>query len=364
MKTNKASNVISYILGMAFNLAVLALVAFAIYWFANWGFDRGHDFAADMLYEGPNYEFTFVLEEDTPRAEAARLLYNAGAINNPLLFRLEMFLKNSTRVFRAGTYTLNTNMTNTEVNATLRRGQTPEAAGHEEIRVLEGWRIRDMAIYFENLGFFTADEFIDYTVNGDFSNFRFLRDVPSHPERNPLEGYLFPNTYFVPLNPTPRQIIVRMLNHFEETMEGAWIYRAEVLGFTLDEIITMASVVEAETGHPDERALVSQVIHSRLRQGMMLQMDPTATYTQDIYGGRVLREHLQVQTAFNTHIHHGLPVGPIGNPGLASIEAALFPSDTNYLFFVVDYRAPGRHVFTRTYSEHQHYVARYHATLP
>jgi len=363
MKQNKATNIISYILGMAFNLAILALVAFAIYWFANWGFARGHEFAEDMLYEGPDYEFTFVLEEDTPRAEAARLLYNAGAINNPWLFRLEMFLKNSTTVFMAGTYTLNTNMTNTDVNATLRRGQTPEAAGHEQIRVLEGWRIRDMALYFESLGFFTAEEFISYTENGDFSNFRFLRDVPSHPARNPLEGYLFPDTYFVPLNPTPRQIISRMLDRFEYLMEDAWINQADALGFTLDEIITMASVIEAETPRADERPMVSQVIQSRLQQGIRLQMDATAIYTLDIYGGRVLWEHLQTDTLFNTHIHHGLPIGPIGNPGLASIEAALFPTNTNYLFFVVDYRDHSRHVFTRTYPEHNHYVQRYHASL-
>jgi len=364
MKASRATNVISYILGMAFNLAILAIVAYAVWWFAMWGYNRGNDFASEMLYLGESYEFTFVLEEDTPRAEAALLLYEAGAINNPWLFRLEMFLKNSTRMFRAGTYTLNTNMTNTEVNATLRRGQTAEAAGHEVIRILEGWTIDDMDYYFseEGLGFFERGEFIYYTINGDFSSFRFLRDVPSHPVRNPLEGYLFPDTYWVPLNPTPRQIITRMLDHFESTMEGAWIYRAEELGFTLDEIITMASVIEGETGHPDERTLVSQVIHRRLREGMLLQMDATAIYTQDVYRGHVLHAHLQLDTPFNTHIHLGLPIGPIGNPGLASIEAALFPSNTNYLFFVVDYRDHTRHVFTATYPEHNRYVQLFHAS--
>jgi len=348
---------------MAFNLAILALVAFAVYWFANWGFARGGDFAAEMLAEGEDYEFEFVLEEDTPRADAALLLYNAGAINNPWLFRLEMFLKNSTRVFRAGTYTLNRNMTNTEVNATLRAGQSAALAGHHEIRVREGWSIRDMAIYFEYREFFPAEDFIYYTQTGDFSSFRFLRDVPELPGRNRLEGYLFPDTYWIPLEPTPRDIIIRMLNQFEEIMEGPWLDRADELGFTFDEMIIMASIIEGETGHPDERPMVSQVIHRRLREGMRLQMDATVQYALDVHRSRLTHADLRVDSPYNTHENYGLSIGPIGNPGRASIEAALFPSNTNYLFFVVDYRDHTRHVFTATYPEHNAYVQRYFASL-
>ncbi|MCL2362193.1 MAG: endolytic transglycosylase MltG [Defluviitaleaceae bacterium] len=367
MKPNKASNVIAYILGMAFNLAILALVAFGIYWFANWGFNRGSDFATDMLAAGPDYEIIFVLEEDTPRAEAAQLLYNVGAINNPWLFRLEMFLKNSTRVFRAGTYTLNANMSNTQVNATLRAGQTAAAAGHEEIRVREGWTIGNMAEYFEYRGFFSAEEFINYTQTGDFSNFRFLRDVPDYPERRRLEGYLFPDQYHIPLNPTPRDIIIRMLNRFEYLLEGAWLYRAEELGFTLDEIIIMASIIEGETGRPiEERAKISQVIHHRLRDGWPLQMDATARYAWALIGVdlyRVFHEHLAIESAYNTQTRLGLPIGPIGNPSLASIEGALNPSNTNYMFFVVDYSDHSRHVFNVSLADHNAAAARYHATL-
>ena len=369
MKTNKASNVISYILGMAFNLAILALVAYLVYLGAMWGFDRGNEFAEDMVAVGPDQEIIFILEYDTPRAEAAQRLYNAGAINNPWLFRLEMFLKNSTRVFRAGTYVLNANMTNTEVNATLRRGQTVAAGGHEQITIREGWTIANMAEYFEYREFFTAEEFINYTQTGDFSSFRFLWDVPDHPERRRLEGYLFPDTYFIPLNPTPRDIIVRMLNHFEYLMEGAWLYRAEELGMTLDEIIIMASVIEGETGRPiEERAKISQVIHRRLRDGIRLEMDITAVYAHNLAGrdiprGRVLLSDLEINSPYNTHVHHGLPIGPINSPGLASIEGALNPSNTNYLFFVVDYSDHTRHVFNTNYPDHQAAAARFHASL-
>jgi len=366
MKPNKASNVISYILGMAFNLAILALVAYLIYQGAMWGFSRGNEFAEDMVATGPDQEIIFVLDYDTPRAEAARRLYYAGAINNQWLFRLEMFLKNSTRVFRAGTYVLNANMTNTEVNATLRRGQTAVAGGHEVVTIREGWTIANMGTYFEYRGFFTAEEFIDYTQNGDFSSFRFLWDVPDHPERRRLEGYLFPDTYWVPLNPTPRDIIIRMLDRFEFLMEGAWLYRAEELGMTLDEIMIIASIIEGETGRPiEERAKISQVMHRRLRDGIPLQVDATVVYAHALLGVdlyRVLFVHQEIDSLYNTTHRLGLPIGPISNPGLASIEGALNPSNTNYLFFVVDYSDHTRHVFNTNYPDHQAAVARYHAS--
>ena len=366
MRPSKASNVVTYILGMGFNLALMAVVAYAIYWFAMWGFSTGGDFANEMLAVGPDEEVEFILDEDTPRAEVARRLEHYGIIPNQLLFRLEMFLKNSTRVYRAGVYTLNRNMTNTEVNATLRRPPTPEEAGHHVVRFLEGWTIAQMGAHLEHLGFFTAQEFIDYAEYGDFSHFRFVRDIPSHPQRRRLEGYLFPDTYHLPLNPTPRVVINMMLNQFEFVMNriGPWAQIAEEMGFTLDDIINIASIIEGETPVPSERPIVSQVIHRRLRENILLQMDATVLYALDIPRTRVYLADLRVDSPFNTHIHHGLPLGPIGNPGRASIEAAFLPSDTNYLFFVVYYADHTRHVFTTNYADHNRFVQLYHASLP
>ena len=362
MRPNKTSNVITYILGMGFNLALMAVVGYAIYHFALRGFAFGGDFAYDMLATGPNEEVTFVLEEDTPRAVVARRLYYYEIIPNPWLFRLEMFLKNSTRVFRAGTYTLNRNMTNTEVNATLRRGEVVHAE-HLRITIREGWRIRDMAQYFEYREFFTAEEFIEYTQYGDFSNFRFLDNVPNLSGRNRLEGYLFPETYFIPLNPTPRQIISRMLNQFEYVMESSWLQRAYDLGFTLDEIITMASIIEAETRLADERATVSQVIHNRLRIGMDLQMCSTVSYFMDIRRDRLTNADTRMPSPYNTYLNSGLPIGPIGNPGLASIEAALWPTSGPYLFFVLQDVASGQHFFSTNFGDHSAAASRYNQPI-
>jgi len=362
MKPNKASSVVTFILGIGFNLAILAVIVYAMFHFTQRGFDFGSYFASTMLEEGPDYEVIFVLEEDTPRAEVAQMLYLEELIANPWLFRLEMFLKNSTRVYRAGTYILNRQMTNTDINATLRRGQTAAAVGEERITVREGWTIRDMAYYFEYRGFFPQQEFIDYTQDGIF-NFHFLDNVPDLPGRTRLEGYLFPDTYNIPMNPTPRDIIIRMLIRFEDIMEGAWLQRAYELGYTFDEIMIMASIIEGETGRADERAKVAQVIQRRLNVGMRLQMDATAIYILDIHPSRVMQYHLDMDSPYNTHTRDGLPIGPIGNPGRASIEAALNPTNTNYLFFVVDYSDHSRHVFNTNYPDHNAAAQRFWASL-
>ena len=352
MKPNKASNIVTFILGMGFNLALLAVVAYALFYFTQWGFTFGGEFASSMLEEGPDYEIIFVLEEDTPRAEVAQMLYQYELIANPWLFRLEMFLKNSTRVYRAGTYVLNRNMTNTDVNATLRRGTVPEALGHSRITVREGWTIRDMATYFEYREFFPAQEFIDYTQNGEF-DFRFLEGVPDLPGRNRLEGYLFPDTYFLPHNPTPREIIIRMLIRFEQVMEGAWINRAYEMGHTLDDIIIMASIIEAEIRVPHERPMASQVIHNRLRRGMNLEMCSTVVYAMGIRRDRLtFADTRNTISPYNTYLNPGLPIGPIGNPGIASIEAALWPTTGNYLFFVLRDPATGEHSWNTTFAAH------------
>jgi len=343
---------------MGFNLALLAVLAYALFHFTQRGFEFGGDFASSMLETGPDNEIFFILEEDTPRAEVAQRLYQYELIANPWLFQLEMFLKNSTRVFRAGTYVLNQNMTNTEINATMRRGQTAAATGHEVVTIREGWTIRDMGTYFEYRGFFTQQEFIDYAQTGDF-NFRFLDNVPDIPGRNRLEGYLFPDTYWVPLNPTPWDIIFRMLVQFEEVMESAWLNRAHELGFTLDDIIIMASIIEAEIRLADERAKASQVIHNRLRIGQRLEMCSTVVYAMGIRRDRLtIADTRNTISPYNTYLNAGLPIGPIGNPGRASIEAALWPTSGSYLFFVVEDPVTGRHFWSTNFRDHSAAAAR------
>ncbi|MCL1844064.1 MAG: endolytic transglycosylase MltG [Defluviitaleaceae bacterium] len=358
MKMDRVVNIMMYLAGMAFNLALMALVAFLVLSFFNRGFNAGRDFADDMVSEGTYYEREFHIPEDASASEIARRLEEEGIIHNRWLFQLELFLRGASREFSAGTYVINLSMNNVEINRAL-RVRPYEAAPHEVITIAEGTTIREMAEYFEERGFFTAERFI-YVAQYEHFSFSFLLDVPEG-RPNRLEGYLFPDTYFIPVNPSPSDIIIRMLHNFDQQFTEDFhnrLYELEEAGrgMSIDEVIIKASIIERETRLAEERALVSQVIHNRLAQNMLLQMCSTVKYLMDDPPLRLLNVHLAVDTPYNTYMHAGLPVGPIANPGAAAIQAALWPAATDYLFFVLRDEATGAHHFSRTMAEH--YAAR------
>lgn len=348
MNLDKAINFLLYILGMAFNLALMALVAYAVYFFAIQGFEFGGQLADDLVYVGEAYEYIFVLDEATAATEVSRMLEERGIVNNSMLFNIELFLMGRIRTYEAGTFTLNRNMTNTEIHRVLRGSMTAQAPD-EVITIPEGWALRDMAAYFESREFFTAEYFMHIAEVGHFP-FAFLADVPERPNR--LEGYLFPDTYRVPLNPSPAQIIERMLIRFDEIFDNDMHDRAYELGISVDDAVIMASIIERETRLAHERALVSQIIHNRLADNMRLEMCSTIAYVLDVQRDRLLLIDLEIDSPFNTYRNHGLPLGPISNPGAAALRAALWPADGDYLFFVLENEETGEHYFSNTFNDH------------
>jgi len=350
----KADNIISflqYILGMFFNIAIVAVVGYAIFALTVRGFNFGQTFASEMMALGPDYEFQIVLDEETSATEISRYLEERGVLNasRRRLFDLELFLLGRLRTYQPGTYILNHNMSNTEIHHVMRRSPLARAP-HETITVLEGWTIRDMADYFESRGFFTAEEFIYVAHYGHF-NFSFLLGLPDRP--NGLEGYLFPDTYQIPVNPAPGDIIVRMLRRFDEIFNDDLREQAYERGFTIDDVVIMASVIEMESRLAHERLMVSQLIHNRLAINMRLEMCSTVKYTMDDPPERLSIAQTQVDTPFNTYTRAGLPIGPITNPGAASLRAVLNPTPHDYLFFVLYNFDTGEHFFSRTHAEHQ-----------
>ena len=169
-----------------------------------------------------------------------------------------------------------------------------------------------------------------------------------------LEGYLFPETYYFPAPVTPRDIILTMVEQFRQVFTPDMEQRAAKLGLTPHEVITLASVIEKETGFEGERPLVSAVFHNRLRLGIPLQSDPTVIYGLQDFTGNLTRKDLRTPSRYNTYLIRGLPPGPICNPGLASIRAALFPAQVSYLYFVS--KNDGTHWFSETIREHNRAV--------
>jgi UPF0755 protein len=173
---------------------------------------------------------------------------------------------------------------------------------------------------------------------------------PETPLDSTVEGYLFPTTYVVPVSVGARDLVRLMTNQFDEQWRPEWTRRLDTLKMTRHEIVTLASIVEAEVRYPPDREYVAAVYLNRLKRRMPLQADPTVLYAHGRRLPRVWERHLQINSPYNTYRHPGLPPGPIGQPGRASLEAALYPKQVAYLYFVA--QPDGKHVFSETYAQH------------
>ena len=174
---------------------------------------------------------------------------------------------------------------------------------------------------------------------------------------NDLEGYLFPDTYLFARHMQPEVMIQAMVSRFRQIVTEDDRARAEALGLSLHQAVTLASLIEKETARSDERALISGVFHNRLRRKIPLQSDPTVIYALHEFDGDLRKNDLLFESPYNTYHVRGLPPGPIANPGKASIRAALYPESVKYLYFVS--RNDGSHEFSATFAEHKRAVRKY-----
>ena len=165
-----------------------------------------------------------------------------------------------------------------------------------------------------------------------------------------LEGYLFPDTYKLSWGTTPNGVARVMVEQFNRTFTDSLSKRAEEIDLSLAQVVTLASMIEAEAKDGNERDLISAVYHNRMRRGMLLQCDPTVIYALPDLNRPLLLKDLEVDSPYNTYRYPGLPPGPICNPGRASIVAALYPADVNYLYFVAT--GEGSHIFSTTLTQH------------
>jgi UPF0755 protein len=166
-----------------------------------------------------------------------------------------------------------------------------------------------------------------------------------------VEGYLFPDTYFFPPGTSARAAVLTMVRRFEQRWKTEWGARLDTLALSRHAIVTLASIVEREAKLPQERPVIAAVYWNRLRRGMRLEADPTVQYALPQYQSRLLNKHLNVRSPYNTYRNAGLPPGPIGAPGIASLQATLYPATVPYLFFVA--YPDGHHEFRVRLADHQ-----------
>jgi UPF0755 protein len=276
----------------------------------------------------------------------ARRLEQAGVVRNALAFRYAAWVTQGTRAMKAGEYRFDRPMSAIEVAEKIARGDVYV----RPLTFREGLTMWEMAEVFEREGYGTRQAFLDAASRSDL-----IRSLD--PEAADLEGYLFPDTYSVPRGITADRLVAMMVGHFKNQFEATLPARAAASGRTVREIVTLASLVEEETGRAEERPIVAGVYANRLKIGMGLQCDPTVLYALRRAGrdvANITRADLQFDSPYNTYRYAGLPPGPIASPGKASVDAALDPADVPYLYFVS--RNDGSHVFATTLAEHNRNV--------
>ncbi|WP_026072675.1 endolytic transglycosylase MltG [Nodosilinea nodulosa] len=246
--------------------------------------------------------------------------------------------------FQAGTYALSPTDSMTTIANTIRSGQVVQTS----FTIPEGWNRKQMAAYFQEAGFFSADAFLTATENIPRDRYPWLPDKIPH-----LEGFLFPDTYQLPAEGvTPEAVVDAMLSRFEAV--ALPLYQQATTDLSLLEWTTLASIVEKESAVPDERGIIAGVFTNRLKQNIPLGSDPTVEYGLGITQTKekpLTWTQVKTPSPYNTYINPGLPPTPIASAGKASLEAALAPTNTDYLYFVARY--DGTHVFSRTLAEHE-----------
>ena len=275
----------------------------------------------------------------------ANQLVHKQLIRSSWVFLFATHLSGASHRLQVGTYHLSGAMSIPQIIEHLRSGKVIT----HQLVVPEGLTIAEIGKLWEKEGFGTAAAFSETASN---SEWRINHKI----EGKTLEGYLFPNTYQFPDGASAEVIIQIMLNEFERQWTTEMSEEARTLGFSKHEIITLASIIETEARISEERPLISSVFHNRLRRGWKLQADPTALYGLGNPDRPPRAADLRTDTPYNTYLYKGLPPGPICNPGIASIRAALRPVSADYMYFVAI--GNGKHHFSRTLREHQNMINR------
>jgi len=307
------------------------------------------------LVPGPGHDAALAGEAEVwipPRtglAGIAAILASSGVIEADVRFLLLARLTGRAGQLRAGEYRLPYGQSPWQVLKTLSAGRVI----YRQITIPEGMELRGVADLLAAEGWVGRERFLALTRDRELLQ-KF--DIPA----DTLEGYLFPDTYALSRGQQQegdllRQMVGRALAVFEEVRTAT----ASSTTLSRHQVLTLASIVEKETGRPEERPLIARVFLNRLERGMRLQADPTAVYGRPDFQGPVTGRDLRVPSPYNTYLIDGLPPGPIANPGRAAIEAVLRPAEHDYLYFVAT--ADAAHHFSRTLEEHNRAVARLRA---
>lgn len=293
---------------------------------------------------GSHEDIIFTVERGWSDDLIAEKLKEAQIIRSKSFFSFYVISTLKYKDLQAGEYSLSPRMSIYKIASKMARGDVAK----DVITILEGWSIKDIAIYMERKGICTVDYFINLAKNDYSENFEFLDEsVGGKPRKSGLEGYLFPDTYQISKGDKCEDVILLMLANFGKKIEPL---KEDIKNKnkTIFEIITMASIIEKEVGSINDKKIVSGIFWKRLKIGMPLQSCATINYITGKNNPAALLSDIKIDSPYNTYKYSGLPTGPISNPGIDSIEASIYPKESNYLYFLFNKKT----IFSETLEQH------------
>ena len=287
-----------------------------------------------------------IIEPGQKFKSLSQILNKKGVIRHPAKFRLFSRIKGYDKHIKAGEYVLSSAMTPKKILEILVMGRVRL----HRLTIPEGHNLRQVAQAVSRAGFGTQADFFNAATNADLVRSKGI-------DAQTFEGYLFPDTYYFTKDATPEKIISSMVKRFWAMFKPEWKNRSKALGFTIHQVVTLASIIEKEAGVAMERPVISSVFHNRLKRKIRLESDPTVIYGIEDFNGNITRRDLKEDTLYNTYRIKGLPPGPIANAGTKAIEAALYPADTRFLYFVS--KKDNTHQFSTNLKDHNRAVQKY-----
>ncbi len=297
---------------------------------------------------GPSKNIFYEVKARENPKTIARELAQAGVISNASFFYWYGRLTGKSQKFKAGDYRFTNHMRPDEVMAVIMSGISYGV----QMVVPEGYSMAQISDVIEALRPGSGERFLKLC-----HDMKFIATLGFAPAPSSLEGYLYPDTYLVGRKTPEEEVIRSMIRKYRGVFTTELEDRAKAIGMTPHQVVTLASIIEKETGAKEERPMISSVFHNRLKKHMRLQTDPTVIYGIKNYQGNITRKDLETPTPYNTYTIPALPPGPIASPGREAILAALYPSETEYLFFVS--HNDGTHEFTTNFDDHKKAVSKF-----
>jgi len=310
-----------------------------------------------------NSKISKFVEFNVERGESvslmAKKLHDQNLISNEFYFKTYIFLKRANKKVNPGKYELNQKMSIADIAGMVTGNKSSQ---QQKIVIIEGWNSKQIADYladlyaknnasknvkYDELKNDFQEKFLAEVNNPQKYNYDFLADKPKDAS---LEGYLYPDTYFVYADSNPETVVRKMLDNFGQKINKDVREQIKNKNMTLNQVLTLASIIQKEVKTPEEMKLVSGLYFNRLKADKALESDSTITYVTGNYDSRASATDLQIKSPYNTYTHKGLPPGPISNPSFVAIEAVLNPIESDYMYFITDKN--GKAIFSETGQEH------------